>query len=191
MQDMFKKVFRMSVISSIMFLIFGLLLIFQTENLIKTISIVIGSLLLVIGVFPIVNYFKNRNENIFSSAGLLYGIFSVVAGIIILIRKDFLTIIIPVLTGVWMIINSVNKIQIAMELRDRKIPSWLVSFIFAILILVGGALLIINPINGAILLSRTIGILIVIYSVLDIIDSIYIRIKIKNVVKDIVEVTKL
>ncbi len=190
MQDMFKRVFRMSVISSILFFVFGLLLIFQTENVIKTISIIIGSLLLIIGIFPIVNYFRNRDQNIFSSAGLLYGIFSVVAGIIIIVNKNLLANIIPVLTGVWMIINSVNKIQISMELRDRKLPYWIISFIFAILILIGGAFLIINPINGAVLLSRTIGIIIVIYSILDIADSIYIKVKVKSIVKDIVEVTK-
>ena len=139
MQDVFKKIFRMSLVSSILFLLFGLLLIFQTEGVIKTVSIVIGSLLLIIGIFPIVNYFRNRNQNALSNAGLLYGVFSVVAGIIIMVNKNLLATIIPVLTGVWMIINSVNKIQISMELRDQKIQTWFISFIFAIIILVCGA----------------------------------------------------
>lgn len=191
MQDIFKKIFKMSIISSILFLLFGLLLIFQTENVIKTVSIVVGSLLLIIGVFPIINYFRNRNQNIFSSAGLLYGIFSVVAGIIIIVNKNLLATIVPVLTGVWMIINSVNKIQISMELRDKKLSTWYISFIFAILILIGGALLIINPINGAVILSKTVGIIIVIYSVLDISDSIFIRKKIKEIKNDIVEITEI
>ena len=187
MQDIFKRVFRMSIISSIMFLIFGFLLIFQTENVIKTISIIIGSILLVIGVFPIINYFRNRSQNILSNAGLLYGIFSVVAGIIIMVNKNLLATIIPVLTGVWMIINSVNKIQIAMELRDNKIDSWFISFIFAILILIGGTLLIINPFRGAVLLSKTVGIFIVIYSLLDIADSVFIKVKTKEVKDAIME----
>ena len=191
MQDIFKKIFKMSIISSILFLLFGLLLIFQTENVIKTVSIVVGSLLLIIGVFPIVNYFRNRNQNIFSSAGLLYGIFSVVAGIIIIVNKNLLARIVRVLTGVWMIINKVNKIKIYMELRDKKLSTWYISFIFAILILIGGALLIINPINGAVILSKTVGIIIVIYSVLDISDSIFIRKKIKEIKNDIVEITEI
>ena len=191
MQDIFKKIFKMSLISSIMFLLFGLLLIFQTENVIKTVSIVVGSLLVIIGAFPIVNYFRNRNQSIFSSAGLLYGIFSVVAGIIIIVNKNLLATIVPVLTGVWMIINSVNKIQISMELRDRKVPTWYISFIFAIIILIGGALLIINPINGSIILSKTVGILIVIYSVLDISDSIFIRKKLKSIKAEVVEITEI
>ena len=186
MQDLLKKVYRMSLLSSIVFLVFGLLLIFQTENVINTVSVIIGVLLLVIGIYPIVNYFRNRQSGFFSSAGLLYGIFSFVAGVVIIVNKNLLATIIPVLSGVWMIINSVNKIQIAMELRDRKVSSWIISFIFAIIILIGGTLLIINPFRGAVILSKTVGIIIVIYSILDIADSIYIKIKSKQV-KDLVE----
>lgn len=186
MQEIFKKVYRISLISSIVFMVFGLLLIFQTESVIKTISLIIGTILLVIGVFPIVNYFRNRQPGLLSGAGLLYGIFSVVAGIVIIFNKNLLATIIPVLGGVWMIINSVNKIQIAMELRDNKISSWIISFIFAIIILIMATLLIINPVRGAVLLSKTVGIFIVIYSILDIADSIFIKIKSKEL-KEVVE----
>jgi len=61
MQDLFKKIYRMSLISSVLFFIFGLLLVFQTEGVIKTVSIVMGCLLLGLGIVPIANYFKNRN----------------------------------------------------------------------------------------------------------------------------------
>ena len=186
MQEIFKKVYRISLVSSIVFFIFGLLLIFQTEGVMKTISIVIGTILLVIGIFPIVNYFRNRQPGLLSGAGLLYGIFSVVAGIVIIFNKNLLATIIPVLGGVWMIINSVNKIQIAMELRDNKISSWIISFIFAILILIMATFLILNPVRGAVILSKTVGIFIVIYSILDISDSIFIKIKSKEA-KDIIE----
>ena len=189
MHDMFKKIYKVSIASSILFLIFGFLLIFQTERVIKTISIIIGVLLLIIGIFPIINYFKNRFKSFFTNAGLLYGIFSVVAGIIIMVNNHLLATIIPVLTGVWMIVNSVNKIQLSMELRDNKVSSWIISFIFAILILIGGSFLIVNPFNGAVLLSKTVGILVVIYSILDIADSVFIRIKAKNIVAEIIEKT--
>lgn len=188
MQEMFKKIHRVSLVSSIMFFIFGFLLIVQTEKVIKTISLIIGILLLVIGIFPIINYFRNRFKNFFSNAGLLYGIFSVVAGIIIMVNNHLLATIIPVLTGVWMIINSVNKIQLSMELRDNNIKSWIISFIFAILILIGGSFLIVNPFNGAVILSKTVGILIVIYTILDISDSIYISIKTRKIISQIIEV---
>lgn len=188
MKDSLKKIYRVSLASSIIFLIFGLFLVFQTEGVIRTVSIFMGSLLFIIGIVPIVNYFKNRLANFFSSAGLLYGIFSVVAGLLILFNTKILATIIPILSGVWMIINSVNKIQIAMELRDNNIKSWLITFIFSILILILGVLFIINPFASAVLLGKTIGIFIVIYAILDIVDSVIIKLKAKDVINQIIEI---
>ena len=87
-----------------------------------------------------------------------------------------------------MIINSVNKIQIAMELRDNNIKSWLITFIFSILILILGVLFIINPFASAVLLGKTIGIFIVIYAILDIVDSVIIKLKAKDVINQIIEI---
>lgn len=188
MKNLFKRVYRTSLISSLMFLIFGILLIVQTESVIMTISMFIGSILIIIGIFPIVNYFRNRMQSLLSNAGLLYGVFSVVAGIIIMINYEFLAKIIPVLTGVWMIVNSVNKIQLSMQLRDNNIGSWIISFIFAIIILVCGSLLIINPLKVAFSISRMVGVIITIYSVLDIVDTIYIKTKTSNIKDNIIEV---
>lgn len=191
MQDLFKKIYRMSIVSSILFLLFGLLLFLQTEAVIKSVSIIMGCILLALGIVPIVNYFKNRVEGFFSGAGLLYGIFSVVAGLIILMNSNILATIIPILSGVWMIVNSVNKIQIAMELRDNKINFWIVTFIFSIIILIGGVFLIVNPLKSVLLLTKTVGIIIVVYAVLDIIDSIVIKVKLKNAVNEIAEIKEV
>lgn len=185
MKDLLKKVFLMSLVSSILFFVFGLLLFLQTDAVIKTVSVMIGIILVGLGVVPIVNYFKTRNAGFFSSTGFLYGIFSVVAGFIILFNSDILATIIPILSGVWVIVNSVNKIQISMELRDEKVDFWIVSFIFSLLMLVVGAFLIINPLKSSLYVTQTIGIVIMVYAALDIIDTIVIKVKAKKVAKDI------
>ena len=114
MQESLKKIYRVSLASSILFFIFGLFLVFQTENVIKTVSIIMGGLLLVIGIVPIVNYFKNRIHNFFSSAGLLYGVFSTVAGLMILFNTKILfstksNIIFVVFCFFWMFFNLIYK----------------------------------------------------------------------------------
>ena len=185
MKDLLKKVFLMSLVSSLLFFVFGLLLFLQADAVIKTVSVMIGIILVGLGIVPIVNYFKTRNAGFFSNTGLLYGIFSVVAGFIILFNSDILATIIPILSGVWVIVNSVNKIQISMELRDEKVDFWIVSFIFSLLMLVVGAFLIINPLKSSLYVTQTIGIVIMVYAALDIIDTIVIKVKAKKVAKDI------
>lgn len=181
MKEVFNKIFRVSLISSIMFLVFGILLTVKTESVIKTVSIVIGALLVIIGIIPIINYFRNRNQGLFASATFLYGVFSIVAGLMLLFNNKIIATIIPIFTGVWMIVGSVNKIQISMALRDNKNKLWLSTFIFSIIILVLGAIFIIDPLKSNFILSKAFGIIICILAIIDIVDCIVIKLKTKNI----------
>ena len=126
-----------------------------------------------------------------AGVGLISGIFSIVCGLMFLLNENMLMILIPVFIGVWMIINGINKVQIAFEMKDCDEKSWIVTFIFSIVIVVVGAYLIINPIMGAELITQTIGIIICIYSILDIIDCILIRIKLNKIITQVKEDNKV
>lgn len=184
---MLKKIYRMSIFSSILLFLFGLVLIFNAEGFIKSISTIIGIVLLLVGIFPVVDYFRYRKEGLLAGISLISGIFSIVCGLMFMLNDNMLMILVPVFIGVWMVINGINKLQLAFDIRDREEKSWVVTFVFSIIIMICGAYFIINPINGAQFVTQTLGIIICIYSVLDIIDCILIKVKIKETVKEIKE----
>ena len=185
MRDLTKRIFWASIASTLVMLLFGILLFIFPETVIKSVAIAMGVIFIMIGVIPIINYFRFRATGFTTTFSFLLGIFCIVAGLILLMNENILGTIIPILTGVWMIINSINRISISMDLRDDKIPFWVITFIYAILTLVAGVLLILDPVNGGKLVTKTIGIIICVYSVLDVIDLILIRIKAKKVVKEV------
>ena len=182
---MLKKVFNISIISSLLLFLFGLVLAVNAEEFIKSITVAIGVVLLLIGVFPVIDYFRYRKEGLGASVGLISGIFSIVCGLMLLINEDLLMILIPVFIGVWMIINGINKIQVSFEIKDLGEKSWIITFIYSILIIVLGGYFIVNPISGATTVTSFIGIVLCIYAVLDIIDCIIIKVKVKNFKKDL------
>ena len=182
---MLKKVFNISMISSVLLFLFGLILAVNAEGFIKSITVAIGIVLLLIGVFPVIDYFRYRKEGLGASVGLISGIFSIVCGLMLLINEDLLMILIPVFIGVWMIINGINKIQVSFEIKDLGEKSWIITFIYSILIIVLGGYFIVNPISGATTVTSFIGIILCIYAVLDIIDCIIIKVKVKNLKKDL------
>ena len=182
---MLKKVFNISIISSLLLFLFGLVLAVNAEGFIKSITVAIGVVLLLIGVFPVIDYFRYRKEGLGASVGLISGIFSIVCGLMLLINEDLLMILIPVFIGVWMIINGINKIQVSFEIKDLGEKSWIITFIYSILIIVLGGYFIVNPISGATTVTSIIGIILCIYAVLDIIDCIIIKVKVKNFKKDL------
>lgn len=182
---MLKKVFNISIISSVLLFLFGLVLAVNAEGFIKSITVAIGVVLLLIGVFSVIDYFRYRKEGLGASVGLISGIFSIVCGLMLLINEDLLMILIPVFIGVWMIINGINKIQVSFEIKDLGEKSWIITFIYSILIIVLGGYFIVNPISGATTVTSFIGIILCIYAVLDIIDCIIIKVKVKNFKKDL------
>ena len=182
---MLKKVFNISIISSLLLFLFGLVLAVNAEGFIKSITVAIGVVLLLIGVFPVIDYFRYRKEGLGASVGLISGIFSIVCGLILLINEDLLMILIPVFIGVWMIINGINKIQVSFEIKDLGEKSWIITFIYSILIMVLGGYFIVNPISGATTVTSFIGIILCIYAVLDIIDCVIIKVKVKSFKKEL------
>ena len=182
---MLKKVFNISIISSLLLFLFGLVLAVNAEGFIKSITVAIGVVLLLIGVFPVIDYFRYRKEGLGASVGLISGIFSIVCGLMLLINEDLLMILIPVFIGVWMIINGINKIQVSFEIKDLGEKSWIITFIYSILIIVLGGYFIVNQISGATTVTSFIGIILCIYAVLDIIDCIIIKVKVKSFKKDL------
>ena len=182
---MLKKVFNISIISSLLLFLFGLVLAVNAEGFIKSITVAIGVVLLLIGVFPVIDYFRYRKEGLGASVGLISGIFSIVCGLMLLINEDLLMILIPVFIGVWMIINGINKIQVSFEIKDLGEKSWIITFIYSILIMVLGGYFIVNPISGATTVTSFIGIILCIYSVLDIIDFVIIKVKVKSFKKEL------
>ena len=182
---MLKKVFNISMISSVLLFLFGLILAVNAEGFIKSITVAIGVILLLIGVFPVIDYFRYRKDGLGASIGLISGIFSIVCGLMLLIKEDLLMILRPVFIGVWMIINGINKIQVSFEIKDLGEKSWVITFIYSVLIMVLGGYFIVNPISGATTVTSFIGIILCIYAVLDIIDCVIIKVKVKNFKKEL------
>lgn len=182
---MLKKVFNISIISSLLLFLFGLVLAVNAEGFIKSITVAIGVVLLLIGVFPVIDYFRYRKDGLGASVGLISGIFSIVCGLMLLINEDLLMILIPVFIGVWMIINGINKIQVSFEIKDLGEKSWVITFIYSVLIMVLGGYFIVNPISGATTVTSFIGIILCIYAVLDIIDCVIIKVKVKSFKKEL------
>ena len=175
---MFKRMFQASVFLSVLSLIFGLVLLLNTEDILTTISLVLGGGLLFIGILLCVRYFGK--ETIILEANLQLGILSILLGLTLIIFKNILYILVPILVGIIIIINSINKLDIAFIMKRDGVDKWYITFISAIITLIAGICLIVNPLGGTFLVTKAVGIIIIISSILDLIDTLNLRIQIKK-----------
>ena len=190
MKDLAKSRFRIDIFSSMIYLSFGLLLFLVAPSVLETISLIIGIFILISGIIPIINYFKDEDKY-FKMTNLISGILLLVGGIILIVHTSLLETIIAIMIGVIMLINSVSKIQYTLTLRDNKVDGWVVAMIFSIITLLVGLFFIINSFKAIALLTKTLGLIIIIYAIIDIIEIIVLKIKFKNTIKKSDEIIKV
>lgn len=178
MENLMKKFFRSSIITSIVLIVLGLLLIFQSEITILSISYILGGILIALGVLAIIKFIRNTNTLLKSELDIVYGVVTIILGILIIKNPEAIASIIPIILGISIIISSATKLQYAFELKANKNSLWKTTMIISIISTLCGIILLFNPFKGAVMFTKIIGIFIVIYAILDIISTTTIK---KNV----------
>ena len=187
MKNVMTKFFKTSLFSSIGLAILGLLLIFQAEITIVSLSYIIGAVLVGLGALGILNYTKNKEQSEKKEMDLVYGTVCIVLGLVVIGNPQGIASLIPFVIGLVIIISSATKLQYSIELKKQNNKLWKSTMILSIITMVCGILLIFNPFQGAILITKVIGILILIYALLDIISTITIKNTVNKLHKSIEE----
>lgn len=168
-----KKMNMTSIVFSIIFILIGAFLLARPDDAIHLVSYALGIILLLWGLISMVQFFTDKESQSYLEFGFIVGVFVFIFGIIILIKPNTIASIIPLLLGIWMLINGVTKLSYALTLNKNKNAAG--SIIISILIVILGILLIFNPFAGAKTLVQILGIIIIIYSILDLIECFAIK----------------
>ena len=179
MERFMTKFLKSSLISSITLLIISLFLFFETEATIITISYIIGSILIAIGTITIIKYINNLKSSIRNELDIIYGLGMAILGIIVISNPKGLASIIPFVLGIIMIISSATKLQISLDIMRKNEGKMTTSAILLLMTCICGVVLIFNPFSGAKILAKIIGIIILIYAILDIVSTF----KIQKIIK--------
>ena len=178
MEGLIKSFSRSSLASSIILIVLGILLIFQSEATIISISYIIGGVLILLGVLALLRFVKNSNRDEKSELDIVYGILTFILGVLIINNPQAIASIIPFVLGISIIINSATKLQYAFELKANENNLWKTTMFLSLISALCGIVLIFNPFKGVVVFTKIVGLFIILYSVLDIISTLTIK---KNV----------
>ena len=135
MNNFMNKFLKSSLFSSIGLVILGLLLFFQSEVTIISISYVIGGLLVAVGAITLIDYVKNINNNVKNELDIVYGIGMAILGIIVISNPKAVASIIPFILGVLIILSSATKLNYSLELRKKGNVLWTSTMILSLITL--------------------------------------------------------
>lgn len=178
---MFEKFLKRSswtdIVISIIFVLFGVLLIAKPDETVGAISIILGIVFIAMGVLKLVEYYtSDTKEDLLLTIALI----TVVLGVVILFASDAMLSVFRVILGIWIIATGIMDLQTTLVWKEVKSPYWTLAVLFSILMMLAGIVILINQ-N---IVIRTTGIIIVIYGILDIIDRIIFMKKINDYAKN-------
>lgn len=170
MEKLYRKLLIPSIISSIMFIALGILVFMNPATTLELIAKIIGFTIIGLGIIGVFQYLKNRKDASFS-LNLVYVITTIILGIIMIYRYQIVSSIIPIIIGIWICFRSFIKLRMAMLLKNMDNKAWVYILIISILSLALGIFLLFNPFEAALFIVKTAAILLIIYSLLDIIEE--------------------
>lgn len=176
MEQILKKMGWASIITSLAFAIIGLIIAYNPNTTFKVISYLIGDIFIIFGIIKIFEYFKTKGSYDLYNYELVYGIIAILLGLVVIFCNEMIETLLRIMVGVWIVYSGAMRLGLALKLQkiDTENKIWVAVLLIAIAILICGLFIIANP--GT--LIATMGILMVVYAVMDIIEEI---IFIKNV----------
>ena len=166
---MWKKFLKKSgwtdIIISLIFILFGIMLIARPDAVMSAIAIILGGIFIAVGVLKVIDYFASENKD---SYLLAISVVLIIVGVVVMFASEFILAAFRVLIAIWIIYSGIMNLQTTIIWKDYKSKLWLTSIILALITLIAGIYILVN--QGAIL--QVIGFIITIYGVLNVFENI-------------------
>ena len=169
------KITANNLLYALLFFVFGIILLTSTEDLISIASKVIGLILIVVGIVKTIVYIYMKGKlGDYKLSELILGLLIICCGSLLLLYSSALSFAIRTIIGVWVLFAGINRIVLAISIKDVDKTGFKVYLITSLLMIVIGVCLM----SG--LVDKIIGLFIIGYSITEIVDYIYFKTKNKN-----------
>lgn len=177
-REFVRKYEKNSIWISILMLILSIFITFMPVTSSLTAIYMFSIFVLIDGIMHIVSYFKTDKNNRLMNFEFAEGILDILFSILVFFSAGYLIPFLPIILGMWIILKSIAKMQIALNIRNDMQNNWILGLVFSIISLILGIFIICNPIFGYLTIS-IIGVFIAVYEILNIIEAIYVLNKVK------------
>lgn len=133
------------IILAVVFIVLGVILILWPTEVMQTSCYMLAAMLIIVGVISLVNYLRKDISGMLYRYDLVVGLSAILGGILIIIKVDQLTALIPVVLGFLVTISGILKMQNSVDMLRLGHGTWHVAFWMAILNIVFGIVLLIDP----------------------------------------------
>ena len=172
---MAKKLKWNLILMSVLYLGLGIFLLMRPSTALNVVCYALGGVVLVCAAVQLVRYFAVERGIFQSQLTLISGIICLGLGAFLILRSDIVVRILPIVFGLFVIFDSLGRIQNALDLRRCEYPSWK-GFLL-------GVVMILNPFGTMETLVMAIGIILIIEGAINLISALYTVLAIRRFAK--------
>ena len=118
-----------------------------------------------------------------SQLTLISGLVCLALGAFLIIRSDVVVRVLPIVFGLFVIFDSLGRIQNALELRRCEYSSWKVFLLLAVLSVVLGIVMVVDPFGTMETLVMAIGLILILEGALNLLSALYTMLAVRRFIK--------
>ena len=156
----------LSIVSSILFIIVGLIVFLKPNMIVMFISYFVGGLLIAVGIYKSVNYYiHDKNLGVVNSNEIAFGISAIVLGLLFIFLAGAIELLLRFIIGGWLLFAGISKLSKTFYTTERNANFY--SLIIIGFLFMAAGLYIILVSNLAL---SIIGLFMVLYGVINLIS---------------------
>ncbi|MGN0313154.1 MAG: HdeD family acid-resistance protein [Fusicatenibacter sp.] len=158
---------------SLAMMILGLCLVIWPYISAKVLCYLFGVLILITGIVRIVCYTRRGVSTFFHYYEFPLGLLDILLAVFFFSRSQHVILVLPIVIGIMIMIDSIFKLQMAIDLKRLGLRKWWSMLLLSILSILFSFLLILDPFEGSMTLMIFIGLSLIVDSIQSLCSVIY------------------
>lgn len=173
-RDLYGKKLKWNlVLMSALYLGLGVFLLMKPTTALNIVCYALGAVVLACAAVQLIRYFVVERGVFQSQLTLISGIICLALGAFLILRSDIVVSILPIVFGLFVIFDSISRVQNALDLRRCGYSSWKSFLLLPVLSVVLGVIMILNPFGTMETLVMAIGIILIVEGSINLLSALY------------------
>ena len=147
---------------SIAYIVIGMMLLIMPQTSLLWICYAFGAVVLITGIVCLIQYARIRGTGFTAPFMLVGGVITAGLGIFTLAKPQVVASFLPIVFGIFIVVDGLSRIGSAIDLAKRKGQKWWVLLLLSIVSVVLGILLVLHPFGAAVSVVMVCGILLIV-----------------------------
>ena len=147
---------------SIAYIVIGMMLLIMPQTSLLWICYAFGAVVLITGIVCLIQYARIRGTGFTAPFMLVGGVITAGLGIFTLAKPQVVASFLPVVFGIFIVVDGLSRTGSAIDLAKRKGQKWWVLLLLSIVSVALGILLVLHPFGAAVSIVMVCGILLIV-----------------------------